>query len=57
MQINSHLSRLVYDVAAKYGDREALIYKNFSGKEWKSCSWNQFSGIVESVLGHCETSV
>ena len=49
MQINSHLSRLVYDVAAKYGDREALIYKNFSGKEWKSCSWNQFSGIVKQV--------
>lgn len=49
MQINSHLSRLVHDVAAKYGDREALIYKNFSGKEWKSCSWNQFSGIVKQV--------
>jgi len=49
MQINSHLSRLVYDVAAKYGDREALIYKNFSGKGWKSCSWNQFSGIVKQV--------
>ena len=49
MQINSHLSRLVYDVAAKYGDREALIYKNFSGKEWKSCSWNQFSDIVKQV--------
>ena len=49
MQINSHLSRLVYDVAAKYGDREALIYKNFSGNEWKSCTWNQFSGIVKQV--------
>ena len=49
MQINSHLSCLVHDVAAKYGDREALIYKNFSGKEWKSCSWNQFSDIVKQV--------
>jgi long-chain acyl-CoA synthetase len=49
MQINSHLSILVHDVAAKYGDREALIYKNFSGKEWKSCSWNQFSDIVKQV--------
>ena len=49
MQINSHLSRLVHDVAAKYGDREALIYKNFGSKQWKSCSWNQFSGIVRQV--------
>ncbi|WP_294746051.1 long-chain fatty acid--CoA ligase [uncultured Prevotella sp.] len=49
MQINSHLSRLVHDVAAKYGDREALIYKNFGGTQWKSCSWNQFSGIARQV--------
>jgi long-chain acyl-CoA synthetase len=49
MQINSHLSRLVYDVAAHYGDREALIYKNFGGKQWKSCSYNQFAGIVKQV--------
>jgi len=49
MQINSHLSTLVHDVAAKYGDREALIYKNFGGQQWKSCSWNQFSGIVRQV--------
>ena len=49
MQINSHLSHLVHDVAAKYGDREALIFKNFGGKQWKSCSWNQFSGIVSQV--------
>ena len=49
MQINSHLSRLVHDVAAKYGDREALIYKNFGGTQWKSCSWNQCSGIARQV--------
>ena len=49
MQINSHLSRLVLDVAARYGDREALIYKNYGGKQWKSCSWNQFAGIVRQV--------
>ena len=49
MQINSHLSRLVHDVAGHYGDREALIYKNFGAAEWKSCSWNQFSGIVSQV--------
>ena len=49
MQINSHLSRMVHDVAAKYGDREALIYKNFGGQQWKSCTWNQFSGVVTQV--------
>ena len=49
MQINSHLSRLITDVAAHYGDREALIYKNFGGKQWKSCSWNQFADVVKQV--------
>ena len=49
MQINSHLSRLIHDVATQYGDREALIYKNFGGKMWKSCSWKQFDGIVGQV--------
>ena len=49
MQINSHLSRIVHDVAAKYGDREALIYKNFGGQQWKSCTWNQFSGVVKQL--------
>ena len=49
MQINSHLSRLIQDVAAHYGDREALIYKSFGGRQWKSCSWKQFAGIVGQV--------
>ena len=49
MQINSHLSRLVFDVAAEYGDREALIYRNFGSKQWKSCSWNQFADIVRQI--------
>ena len=49
MQINSHLSRLVYDVADHYGDREALIYKNFGGKQWRSASWRQFADVVGQV--------
>ena len=49
MQTNSHLSRLIHDQAAKYGDREVLIYKDFGGKEWKSLSWNQFSETVKKV--------
>lgn len=48
-QINSHLSRLVHDVAAKLGDREALIYKDYGGKQWKSYSWNEFSQKVKTV--------
>ena len=48
-QINSHMSRLVHDVAAQLGDREALIYKDFGGSEWKSYSWNQFSQTVKQV--------
>ena len=49
MQTNSHLSRLIHDQAAKYGDREELIYKDFGGSEWKSMSWNQFSATVKQV--------
>jgi long-chain acyl-CoA synthetase len=49
MQINSHLSRLIADVAAHWGDREALIYKDFGGKQWKSYSWNEFALKVKQV--------
>lgn len=49
MQTNSHLSVLVHDQAKKYGDREALIYRDFGGKEWKSYSWNEFSHKVKVV--------
>ena len=49
MQTNSHLSRLIHDQAKNYGDREALIYKDFGGREWKSLSWNQFSETVKKV--------
>ena len=49
MQTNSHLSRLIHDQAKNYGDREALIYRDFGSKEWKSISWNQFSDMVKKV--------
>ena len=49
MQTNSHLSRLIHDQAKNYGNREALIYRDFGSKEWKSCSWNQFSDMVKKV--------
>ena len=49
MQTKSHLSVLIHDQAAKYGDREALLYKDFGGKTWKSCSWREFSRKVKVV--------
>jgi len=49
MQSLSHLSRLIHDQAAVYGDREVLIYRDFGATEWKSCSWNQFSLAVKQV--------
>ena len=49
MQTNSHLSTLIHDQAAKYGDREVLIYREFGGQQWKSMSWNQFSTTVKQV--------
>ena len=48
-QVNSHLSRLIHDVAAQLGNREALIYKDFGKKEWKSYSWKEFSQKVRIV--------
>ena len=48
-QVNSHLSRLVHDVAARLGNREALIYKDFGSSQWKSYSWNEFSQKVRLV--------
>lgn len=49
MQTRSHLSVLVHDQAKKYGNREALIYRDFGSKTWKSYSWNEFSDKVRVV--------
>jgi len=49
MQTNSHLSTLVHDQAAIYGDREELIYRDFGSLKWKSMSWNNFSDVVKKV--------
>ena len=49
MQINSHMSVLIHDLAKHYGDREMLVYQDFGGKEWKSLSWNQVSQTVKQV--------
>lgn len=47
MLTESHLSSLIYKQAQIYSDREAFLYKDFGGKEWKSVSWNQFAKYVK----------
>ena len=47
MRIDHHLSVLVHEQAQKYGDREALIYRDFGDSVWKSYTWNDFSNIVK----------
>ena len=49
MQINSHMSVLIHDLAKHYGDREMLIYQDYGGREWKSLSFNQVSQTVKQV--------
>ena len=49
MQINSHLSVLIHDLAKKYGDKTALTFKKFGSDKWQSVSWNQFSLRVKQV--------
>lgn len=49
MQINSHLSILIHDLAKKYGDKPALTFKHFGGEQWKTVSWSQFSLRVKQV--------
>ena len=49
MQTRCHLSVLIHEQAKKYGDREALIYKDFGGSKWKSVSWKIFSLRVKQV--------
>lgn len=49
MQVKSHLSVLIHDLANKYGDKAALTFKKFGSDKWQSVSWNQFSLRVKQV--------
>lgn len=49
MQVKSHLSVLIHDLANKYGDKTALTFKKFGSDKWLSVSWNQFSLRVKQV--------
>lgn len=49
MQVKSHLSVLIHDLANKYGDKTALTFKKFGSDKWQSVSCNQFSLRVKQV--------
>lgn len=49
MQVKSHLSVLIHDLANKYGDKTALTFEKFGSDKWQSVSWNQFSLRVKQV--------
>ena len=40
---------LIHKQAEKYGNRRALIYRDFGGTKWKSASWRDFSRKVRHV--------
>ena len=49
MQINSHLSVLVHDLAKKWGEKPALTFRKFGSDQWQSVSFNLFSLRVKQV--------
>ena len=49
MQTKCHLSVLIHKQAEKYGNRRALIYRDFGGDKWKSATWRDFSRKVRHV--------
>lgn len=49
MQTRCHLSVLIHEQAKKYGNREALTFRNFGSLKWDTVSWNQFSLRVKQV--------
>lgn len=49
MQTRCHFSILIHEQAKKYGDRDALTFRSFGSKTWKTVSWKQFSLRVMQV--------
>ena len=49
MQTRCHFSVLIHRQAEKYGNRAALLYRDFGSLKWKECSWNSFSENVRQV--------
>lgn len=46
---NLHLSKLIPEQAKRYGEREALSYRDYDCGRWLSVTWNQFSETVKAV--------
>lgn len=42
----SPLSTLIHDQAKKYGERTAMMYRDYEQNAWKNISWNEFSKRV-----------
>ncbi|MCF0195722.1 MAG: long-chain fatty acid--CoA ligase [Bacteroidaceae bacterium] len=49
MQNHSPLSTVIHSQAEKYGNRVAIMYKDFNLNKWKGYSWKQFSDRVRLV--------
>ena len=46
MYSTSPLSTLIHDQANKYGERTAMMYRDYNENVWKDISWNEFSRRV-----------
>ena len=46
MYSTSPLSTLIHDQAKKYGERTAMMYRDYEENVWKNISWNDFSRRV-----------
>ncbi len=46
---NCHFSRLVYEQARTYGERTALMYRDYDEGKWKNISWRRFAETVQRV--------
>lgn len=44
-----HMSQLVQESAKKYGQRNALLYRDYTEAKWKSISWNTFADRVTTT--------
>lgn len=49
MPILCHLSQLIQRSAERYGDRTALLYRDYQRGQWVPISWNQFARRVEQT--------
>ena len=49
MQNTSPFSTLIHSQAARYGERTAMMYRDYDENVWKNISWNRFSQCVRQV--------